>query len=60
MLMNFSMANQKQPFLTSDETEILVQCEKMDKEYKLYGGKYDATVCKSTILQSTVSDDAKF
>ena len=61
MLINFSpILLRHEPFITADETEILVQCEKMDKEYKLYGGKYDATVCKSTILQSTVSDDAKF
>ena len=62
MLINFSSVLTPMPktFITADETEISVQCEKMDKEYKLYGGKYDATVCKSTILQSTVSDDAKF
>lgn len=54
MLMNFNFTNNKcaQSFLTADETEILVQSSKLDKEYELYGRENNATICKSTILQS--------
>mgnify|MGYP007130698606 CR=1 FL=1 len=36
MLMNFNFTNNKcaQSFLTADETEILVQSSKLDKEYE--------------------------
>lgn len=51
MLINFSSVLTPMPktFITADETEILVQCEKLDNEYRLYGGKSDA-ICKSELL----------
>ena len=56
MLINFSSVLTPMPktFITADETEILVQCEKMDKEYKLYGGKSDA-VYKSELLSTNAT-----
>jgi hypothetical protein len=41
-------------FITADETEILVQCEKLDNEYRLYGGKSDA-ICKSELLPTNAT-----
>lgn len=52
MLMNFSRITEScQPFfLTADETDILVQCEKLEEEYRLYGGKNNATISESELL----------
>lgn len=49
MLMNFSPISIGLPeiYLTVDETDILVECEKLDEDFRLYGGNQDATVCKS-------------
>ena len=54
MLMNFSPMSMPLPevYLTFDETEILVQCQKADKEYLLCGGKVNATLCKSELLRT--------
>lgn len=51
MLMNFSsvLHSMPQTFITSDETEILVQAEKLENEYRLCGGRKDA-ICQSELL----------
>lgn len=55
MLINFSpILLRHEPFITADETEILVQCEKLDNEYRLYGGKSDA-VYKSELLSTNAT-----
>ena len=55
MLINFSpILLKSEAFITADETEILVQCEKLDNEYRLYGGKSDA-ICKSELLPTNAT-----
>ncbi len=49
MLMNFSPADIPIPehYVSQDETDILVLCEKLDKDYEKYGGSENATISKS-------------
>ena len=56
MLMNFSSVLHAMPqtFITADETEVLVQAEKLENEYRLCGGRKDA-ICKSELLPTNAT-----
>ena len=49
MLINFSPVNTPilEHYLSQDEIDILVLCEKLDNDFKKYGGNENATISKS-------------